>query len=239
MFPFAFAVNFLRVTPPPNPGQTVVVAGDFCDSPEAPCEASFSFVVTAADTTAPAAAAGLEFDLQQFPEAGGAGSCLGSQDHAWFARWDSAVAEPGASVVVHVLELAADEGFTEVLGQQLVTAGSGPIAARMALLAREDAPESFCLRVRTLDLAGNESAPSETVCTPLHCRVEPEDYWVSQGPGAFAEPAWTAADDYVGGPCGSEPKSGCECAAQSDVQPAWWLLAIVPLIRRRARRPRR
>ena len=134
-----------------------------------------------------------------------------------------------------MLELATDEGFTEVLDQRLVTAGSGGIAARMARLAGEGMPESYCLRVRTLDLAGNEGTPSETVCTPLRCRVEADDFDVSQGPGAFDEPAWTAADDYAGGPCGSVPKSGCECATQRNVQPAW-LLAIVPLIRRRSLR---
>jgi len=232
-FPNAFAVNFLRITPRPSPGQTVVVAGDFCASEESPCEASFSFVVAAPDTTMPVAAAGLEFDLQQFPEAGGAGSCLASQDHAWFARWDSAVAGANESEVVHVLEIAADEGFAEVLGQELVTAGSGSITARIALLADEAAPEGYCLRVRTLDLAGNESA-SETVCTPLHCLVEPDDFDVSQG--ARAEPAWTDADAYAGGPCGSAPKSSCECATRHSVPPAWLLWAVVPLvIRRRSR----
>lgn len=235
-FPYTFGVDFMRVTPTPSPGQTVVLAGDFCSPQEPPCDTTLTFMTTAPDLDAPAAATALEFDLQQFPEEGGAGSCAVTQDHAWFARWDSALAGADASPTAHVLEIATDESFSDVRDQQFVAAAPGRVDARLSLLTHgEGAPESFCLRVRTLDLAGNEGPTSETVCTPLHCRVEPDDYWIDPMSTGYGEPSWAPEDMYAGGPCGGAPESGCGCTAPTSPGPAWLLLTLLPL---GARRPR-
>jgi hypothetical protein len=234
-FPYSFGVAYFRVTPTPSPGQTIVVGGNFCYEPDT-CEATWTFTAAAPDTTAPAAATGLEFDLQRFPEQGGGGSCMVLQDHAWFARWNSA-AEADTSGAVHVLELAADESFGEVLASEVVPAGDGTVGTRLPLSTAEvpgAVPESFCLRVRTLDLAGNEGTVSESVCTPQHCRVEPDDFLEDPKADGTAEPAWTDDDVYAGGPCGSKPKTGCT-AAQGPT-PVWLLLALVPLLLRRRTR---
>jgi MYXO-CTERM domain-containing protein len=219
--PDLFAVDFIRVTPTPSPGQTVVIAVNFCPNNPEPCEAEFSFTVVAPDDEPPPAATDLDFGLQRYPETGGGGSCEVSNNAAWHVHFTGAGPGPGGPAL-HIVELAADETFSAVLAHEVVDADAGELAARVPLLLAEtDAPEDYCLRVRTIDLAGNEGPPSEPVCAPSRCRSEPDDFFTDMNyENDHAEPTWTAADT-------CESAKGCGCAADPGA-PAWLLL--VPLL---------
>jgi MYXO-CTERM domain-containing protein len=58
-------------------------------------------------------------------------------------------------------------------------------------------PEAFCFRVKTYDTAGNAPSVSQVLCKPCNNRVDS----VPNGNFPPAEPTWTAADVYPGGPC--------------------------------------
>lgn len=213
---------YMRVTPTPSPGQTVVLSGDFCAGYGDPCEATFEYTVVAPDEKPPNPITGLDFGLQRFTESGGAGSCLKSQDAAWHVRWDGVETDPAT---LHIVELAADDTFSEILDTAVVTASAAPLSARLATLTEGTAGDDHCVRVRTVDLAGNAGPTSDPVCTPQQCRSEGD---LSTEEVGFDEPAWTASDR-----CG-EP-NGCSITAPTT--PAALLLLLpLPLLARRRRR---
>ncbi|MCY1053811.1 hypothetical protein [Nannocystis sp. SCPEA4] len=231
----------VRIEPAPAVGQTVHVEGNFCGDPS-PCEEGLDFTIVEPDGAAPAGVADLEFDLHGFPGLGT--TCTDWQDRAWFVRWDTPPTLVGDSAMYHVVEIAAEDSFSELLATGAVLAQPGRTELRVPLYTGEspsaespvDGPEpqatpahTFCVRVRTYDVAGHEGSTSAPVCTPRHCRIEPDSF-LEQSERWFEEPAWTASDRCAA----AEAEQGCGCAA-TDV-PAGSLAALLLLLGRRRRR---
>lgn len=191
------------VSPPPMVGQTVEVKGDFCP-PESMCEPqAFTFVATEADISAPPAPSALSFNLYDYPDfKSSGGDCQNDSDLAW---WITAAGEPASATESRVL--LTIEGFRGADFKDLAFSTSTFLTADAATVSVHQtigvlnglaAPDALCIRATTMDAAGNKSAGSASACEPCNYRKDASPATSDWVP---AEPEWTAADVFPGGPC--------------------------------------
>lgn len=207
----------VKVEPEPLPGQTVVVAGEFCTEPDN-CQASITFTAGEPDVVAPApnveasffalfehapfsymqgctqfeAAQALYVHLEQAPPAAGEALVL------FKVTWN-----PGDEVDASAISLT-ERGVeaTTIVSEALTAEHFGGADVRTAV----------CLEVLARDAAGNAAPPFE-LCPPCFMRSDATP--LPAGSSAPPEPLWTDADAVPGSACalatettGEEPTSG-------------------------------
>lgn len=196
------------VVPTPAAGQSVVITGTFCETGGGCPPVTLHYQATAADTTPPPPIDLVGFSIYDYPDfKSGGGDCQSDSDFAWFVQLKSQIpvqATDGA--VIYSVEGYHDASLA---GGPVVTfngfvkdSGSPTVMIRRTaeVLQGKPLPEAICFRIKAYDTAGNTPAISpELYCKPCNYRVDsvPIEGFPS------AEPMWTAADIYPGGPCDS------------------------------------
>jgi MYXO-CTERM domain-containing protein len=206
-FPNPFiAQGKVRVSPKPNPGQMVVVSGDFCLPGSGCTPVTFSYTAGPEDNTPPDAPANLQYEVHDHPDfKSSGGDCQTDSDIAWWLRVEGQPAESAEAPVLYHVEGFADAGLSNPLFSSLTIASDPVQRLHYESLAPQLAgasPAEICLRVTTLDTAGNKKVSSVVMCKACHLRVDP------QGESPFGppdEPEWTSADLYSGGMCNVDP----------------------------------
>ncbi|MGK4003728.1 hypothetical protein WMF31_13945 [Sorangium sp. So ce1036] len=197
-----------RIEPPPGEGQAIVIEGDFCST--GPCEVTrIELTAGAADTTAPAAPAGLSFNLHDYADfKSSGGDCQTSSDLAWWLTIDGEAPALGASPVIYTIEAFRDDSFSRPVFSESAfarAASSTRAIHRTAdVLDGADAPEALCFRVSAIDAAGNAASETAHACKPCYYRKDPPSAEPSFAPPV--QPEWAAADLYPGGTC--DPGTG-------------------------------
>jgi MYXO-CTERM domain-containing protein len=200
-------LGYLGVTvePTPKEGQSVVITGTFCP-PNAGCNpVTLHYQATAPDTVAPSPIELLSYGIYDYPDFKSAGGdCQSDSDFAWWLKLDGTVpAALNESPLIYAIERYADVSLAG--GPVIASSGyvavswssSATIRSTVGTLDGKALPEAFCFRVKTFDTAGNAPSVSQVLCKPCNYRVDS----VPNGDFPPAEPAWTAADAYAGGPC--------------------------------------
>ena len=213
-----FAVT---VEPTPAAGQAVTVTGTFCAGGPGCPPVALHYVATAADTVAPPSIDLAGFNVHDYTDfKSSGGDCQSDSDFAWWIELKSQVPELATDgAVMYQIQGYADAsmaggvvvgafGYVDVTGHAVV-----PIRRTVSALNGKPLPEAMCFRIRSYDSAGNTPSISpELLCKPCYYRA---DGLPSNG-FPPAEPTWTPADIYPGGPCdysmvgsgGSYPDAG-------------------------------
>jgi len=186
---------FVRIEPQPQPGQTVVIEGDFCPQP-GECEPQqIPFTATDPDLTPPAPITAFSFDIYDYPPHDpGVGSCMSPSDFTRYFRISAPLPGPGESYNIHRLSVVGDG---PVLPSRLAitTDMAITVSGLDAELMGAPLAESACFHVDTIDFAGNVGPASPPICLPCRVRVD------TRAPFLPIEPAWTDDDLFPGGPC--------------------------------------
>lgn len=207
--PAGIAQEKVRVSPKPNPGQTVILSGDFCPAGTGCAPVEFSYIAGPDDTSPPDAPANLQYEAYDHPDfKSSGGDCQSDSDIAWWLRVEGQPAASGEAPVLYHVEGFADPGLSKPLFSSLHIAsdpiqrlGYESLAAQLA----GTSPADICFRVTPLDTAGNKKANSVVLCKACHLRVDPQGASPISPP---AEPTWTDADLYAGGMCNVDPDAG-------------------------------
>ena len=191
-----------RISPEPEPGQTVEIAGSFC--PEVACEPSaITFTAGELDNAPPGSPTAISFDIHDHADfVSSGGDCQSDTDLTWYVRVDTVVgAGPSESAVALLVQAFRDASFQDIVfsESQLMTGASATVSrgTTVSVLGGEAAPEALCFRASVRDLSGNVSIPKVEVCKP--CRYRKDD--AGGNDSHPPEPTWTSADVYPGGPC--------------------------------------
>jgi MYXO-CTERM domain-containing protein len=197
----------VTVEPTPTEGQSVVITGTFC-APGTMCNpVTLHYQATAPDTVAPSPIELLSYDIHDYQDFKvSIGDCQIDSDFAWWLKLKGTVPTAlNESPLIYAVERYDDAS----LAGDPVIADSGYVAASWSSSATSRGsvegldgkalPEAFCFRVKTYDTAGNTPSVSPVLCKPCNYRVDS----VSSNGSPPAEPTWTAADAYPGGPCNS------------------------------------
>ena len=195
----------VTVEPTPQEGQSVVITGTFCP-PATTCNpVTLHYQATAPDTVAPAPIELLSYDIYDYPDfKSGGGDCQFDSDFAWWLKLKGTVPTAlNESPLIYAIERYDDASLAG--GPLIATSGyvaaswssSATIRSTVNELDGRPLPEAFCFRVKTYDTAGNTPSVSPVLCKPCNYRVDS----VPNGDFPPAEPMWTAADVYAGGPC--------------------------------------
>jgi MYXO-CTERM domain-containing protein len=186
---------FVRIEPQPQPGQEVILEGDFCPEPDQCEPRSITFTATAPDLTPPAPIAAFSVDIYAYPTADpGVGSCMSPSDFTRYFRVSAPLPAPEESYNIHRLSVV---GEGPVLPSRLAVTADMTIAVSGVEAELMGAPlaEAACFRVDTVDLAGNVGPASPPICLPCRMRVD------TRAPFVPVEPTWTDDDLFPGGPC--------------------------------------
>lgn len=200
-----FAVT---VEPPPAAGQAVAVTGTFCMAGSGCPPVALHYVATAADTVAPKPIDLVGFNVHDYTDfKSGGGDCQSDSDFAWWIELKSQVPDLATDgAVMYRIEGYADAtlaggvvveafGYVDNTGQVVL-----PIRRTVNVLAGKSLPEAMCFRVKSYDSAGNTPSISpELQCKPCYYRAE----GIPGNGFPPAQPMWTPADIYLGGPCDS------------------------------------
>ena len=196
------AALIARISPEPEPGQTVELAGTFC--PDVGCEPSaITFTAGAPDNAPPGALTALSFDIHDHADfVSSGGDCQSDTDLTWYLRVDTVVAPGPSESAVALLVLAyRDASFEEVVFSEsrLLTGKSGTLSSghTVSVLDGKAPPEALCFRAMVRDVSGNASLQVVEACKPCRYRKDDAGGSLSSPP----EPMWTSADVYPGGPC--------------------------------------
>lgn len=197
----------VTVEPTPKEGQSVVITGTFCP-PGGGCNpVTLHYQATAPDTVAPSPIELLSYSIYDYPDfKSSGGDCQSNSDFAWWLKLKTNVPMGlNESPLIYAVERYDDASLAG--GPVIAASGyvavswssSATIRSTVDNLEGRPLPEAFCFRVRTYDTAGNAPSVSQVLCKPCNYRVDSVP--VESFPPA--EPEWTAADAYPGGPCES------------------------------------
>ncbi len=198
----------VMVEPTPAAGQSVVITGTFCGVGAGCPPVSLHYQATAADTVAPKSINLVDFDIHDYADfKSSGGDCQSDSDFAWWIELKSPVPDLATDgAVIYRIEGYKDAslaggvvveatGYLDSTGQNVV-----PIRRTVDILGGKPLPEAMCFRVKAYDTAGNTPSISlEFLCKPCNYRAD----GVPDMGFPPAEPMWTAADIYSGGPCDS------------------------------------
>ena len=206
---------FATLEPQPQPGQTVTIAGAFCEFEE--CEAEeFSFTAGPPDLDAPVAKDVFftAFDHGGFVSSGA--DCMGDADLALYLHADLSPQADGQAPVRYRVTFDPDAGAPEPPG--FVRNGlfdvAGPSARSTSLTADKlgaVAAADVCLLVEFIDFAGNAGEPIE-VCKPCFLRVSDE----LPETDTPEEPTWSDADIVPGSACAGPDETGTGTDSDTD-----------------------
>jgi MYXO-CTERM domain-containing protein len=204
-FASGFAAIAVLVEPQPQPGQTVIVSGNFC--PDSGCdETTLTFTAGAPDLIAPVAdpAAGFfgVYDHTDFVSSGG--DCQFDSDITFYLHVEHSPAGEGEAPQ----RVRADwqpNGQGGFGGGAPASAGSARVAMSVVAsqLGGADPSKDVCFTVKVFDAAGNSAEPYE-VCPA--CFFRKDDLPLMQS--TPEEPAWTDADAVPGSACAGEETTG-------------------------------
>ncbi|MDC0720265.1 MYXO-CTERM sorting domain-containing protein [Nannocystis bainbridge] len=192
-----------KVEPEPQPGQTVVVAGEFCGEGEN-CPASISFIAGARDVTAPSPDVEKSFfavfEHAQYTMTSGCDQF--EIEQTLYVHLEQPAPTAGEALPLFVMEW--DPGG-EFEGHGLHRTARGPssttvvpITLAVDRLGGADVRTDVCLEVVAIDAAGNAAAPFE-LCPP--CFVRTDEAPQPDGSGPPDEPVWSDADAVPGSAC--------------------------------------
>lgn len=207
----------VKVEPEPLPGQTVVVAGEFCGDGEG-CQTSITFTAGERDVVAPVPIIEASFFavLEHAPFSYMHGCTQFEAAQAVYVHLEQAAPAAGEALVVFQVTAKPDEeGFAPPISLTERGVESTTIAS-VALTALDfgsaDGWTEVCLEVLARDAAGNAAPPFE-LCPP--CFMRSDDTPLPQGSSAPPEPVWTEADAVPGSTCapaaettGEDPTGG-------------------------------
>lgn len=200
-------LGYLGVTvePTPTEGQSVVITGTFCDPGTACNLVTLHYQATAPDTVAPLPIELLSYDIYDYPDfKSSGGDCQVNSDFAWWLKLKGTVpAALNESPLIYAVERFDDASLAG--GPVITSSGyvavswssSATIRSTVDSLEGRALAEAFCFRIKTFDTAGNAPSVSQVLCKPCNYRTDNEP----NGDFPPAEPTWTAADVYPGGPC--------------------------------------
>ncbi|MFS8069960.1 MAG: hypothetical protein ACMG6S_26650 [Byssovorax sp.] len=195
----------VTVEPTPTEGQNVVITGTFCPPGSGCNPVTLHYQATASDTVAPSPIELLSYGIYDYTDfKSGGGDCQVDSDFAWWLKLKGTVPTAlNESPLLYAIERYSDASLAG--GPVIASSGyvavswssSATIRGSVEGLDGKALPEAFCFRVKTYDTAGNTPSVSPVLCEPCNYRVDS----VSNGDFPPAEPTWTAADAYSGGPC--------------------------------------
>ncbi len=191
-----------RIEPQPQPGQAVVISGDFCQESGGCGPSMLSFTATAPDLTPPAAitegAFFAVYDHADFVSSGG--DCQYDSDLTYYVHVvDGAAAGDARTVFTASWDPDGEGPAPAVFGRSALGQGgasSFSISITSATLQGADPVDGVCLSMTVADLAGNTPATYE-VCPACYHRMDDLN-WDSSTP---SEPTWTAEDAVPGSVC--------------------------------------
>jgi len=203
--PFAdgLAALAVAVEPAPQAGQTVVLAGKFCQEPT-DCDAALTYTVSAPDLAAPAPIVDASFfavyDHVPFQLQGGCEQT--TVERTLYVHLQQPAPAAGEAPVFFRVEWEGEEdpgaGLIRRTEQAIEETTIIPIGLDANTLGMADVLSEVCLEVVARDAAGNASEPFE-LCPPcfLHEDEAPIDASASLPP----EPAWAEAEAVPGSAC--------------------------------------
>ncbi|PCC75381.1 MYXO-CTERM domain-containing protein [Nannocystis exedens] len=207
LVPAAFAEGLaplaVKVEPEPQPGQTVVVAGEFCAENDG-CPASITFTAGEPDVAAPATLAEASFFavLEHAPFQFTSGCDQWEIAQTMYVHLEQPAPAAGEALVL--FEVTWDGG-EELGGSGIRRVARGlepttivPVALNSGTLGAADVRTDVCLEVVARDAAGNAAAPFE-LCPPCFMRVDEAP--LADGSTLPPEPLWTEADAVPGSAC--------------------------------------
>lgn len=198
----------LTLDPAPTEGQSVHITGTACDGGGGTeCDVDLTFTATAPDLDPPTVSGGvLQYDVHDYPNVvADGGSCMSSSDQGHYVNVTV------ESVTDDYPELAYWEVIGFVQGPEDVRArrtapidgATASVSFHLANLQDVD-PADVCFRVDALDPAGHRTTVAESCAA---CRLVDDDDGSTLDVRP-PEPAWTAADVRVGGPCDDGTATG-------------------------------
>lgn len=205
-----------RVDPPPAPGQTVVIAGDFCQESGGCGPSMLTFTASAADDTSPTPVTEGSFfaiyDHGDFVSSGG--DCQYDSDLTFYVHLvDGASVADARTVFTATWDPDGLGPIPAAFGRSaLGTGGASVLTISVTadkLLGK--APTDVCLTIQVADLAGNPPASYE-LCPACYLR---QDATVPDG-STPPEPAWTEDDAVPGSACAGP---GGSSSGDSDTGP--------------------
>jgi MYXO-CTERM domain-containing protein len=207
----------VKVEPEPLPGQTVVVAGDFCGEGDI-CPASITFTAGERDVVAPAPIVEASFFalFEHAPFSFTSGCDQFEAAQSMYVHLEQAAPAAGEALVLFRVtwEPGEDADGNPIF---LTARGVEPTTIESVALTTEnfgsaDVRTDVCLEVVARDAAGNEAPPFE-LCPP--CFMRSDETPLPSASTAPPEPVWTEADAVPGSACalatetsGEEPTSG-------------------------------
>lgn len=206
-----------QVEPEPLPGQTVVVAGEFCAEGDS-CPASITFTAGEPDFVAPAPIVEASFFavLEHAPFSFTSGCDQFEVAQTMYVHLEQAAPAAGEALVLFQVTWKPDEEV-DANPISLTARGVEPTTIESVVLTAEhfgsaDVRTDVCLEVVARDAAGNEAPPFE-LCPP--CFMRSDETPLPSESTAPPEPVWTEADAVPGSACalatetsGEEPTSG-------------------------------
>jgi MYXO-CTERM domain-containing protein len=197
----------VTVEPTPKEGQSVVITGTFCPAMMGCNPVTLHYQAAAPDTVAPPPIDLLSYSIYDYADfKSSGGDCQSNSDFGWWLKLKASVpAALNESPIIYAIERfndATTAGGKVIAASGYVSASwSSTVSVRNTVegLGGKPLAEAFCFRVKTYDTAGNTPSVSPILCKPCNYRVD------SAPVGDFppAEPVWTAADAFPGGPCES------------------------------------
>jgi hypothetical protein len=204
-----------RVEPAPAAGQTVVLRGTFCGdfpSGEAPCgERVITYTATAPDAAAPPRPPEARYDVHDHTDflPAGPGSCFVPSELTYWVSLTPPLPAAGEAPVAYVVEGFRDAALSSRVFVHSALATPELPAFGQRLLASAlgtTSPADLCVRVRAVDLAGNEAGEAAVTCDPCHLKTDPSGGQMGAGPPP--QPTWTPADIFPGGSCDASGGAG-------------------------------
>lgn len=206
----AFSGLVANIEPRPEPGQAVVISGNFCEGDT--CEHEISFTAGPNDDEAPVAKELLFAAYDHADFVSGGGDCMSDSDLTLYVHADVSPQADGQAAVRYRVTSAPGMGDFESGG---LLDPDGPSVRSISLVESQlggVAPTDLCVSVELVDLAGNAGEPIE-VCKPCFFRTDDSTLEVKTPD----EPAWTEADVVPGSACaGPDDSSGSDSSGDGS-----------------------
>ena len=198
------------VEPVPAEGKKVIITGTFCPAGSACNPVMLHYEATAAFEKQPAPIEVEEVDVYDYPDfKSSGGDCQSDSSHAWWIHLKSPIPDRATEGVV-LYKIESTPGFggePDFVARGIVTTSWNPVIVVRGGgtdFGGVPLPESKHFRITTVSSNGNmPSVPGQSDPGTCHYRVD-------TGPASSsppAEPVWTTADIYPGGPCDSPTTS--------------------------------
>lgn len=199
------------VEPTPVAGQSVVVTGTFCPPGSGCNPVTLHYQATAAFNEAPTPVDLVEVDVYDYPDfKSSGGDCLSDSLVTWWLHLKSPVPDRATEgAVLYVIDvLPSLGGEPDYIASGLVEPGWDPVVALPWLdfgFEGQPVPEEHRFNISTFNSVGNMPSPGgKSPSGTCHYRVDT----IPSNGSLPAEPTWTAADIYPGGPCETTTGSG-------------------------------